>query len=107
HPTVSRSSPTQSVLPSPHDALPSSPAAIIPAALGGGGASWASVLRVVREFARTDGSLAHLYGYHFLPLHAIDARAEPAQRERLLDRKSTRLHSSHVKSSDAVFCLNK
>ncbi|MFT4267727.1 MAG: acyl-CoA dehydrogenase family protein [Xenophilus sp.] len=60
------------------------PAAIIPAALGGGGASWASVLRVVREFARTDGSLAHLYGYHFLPLHAVDARAEPAQRERLL-----------------------
>ena len=56
----------------------------IATAYGGEGASWRSVLRVVREFAKTDGSLAHLYGYHHLPLHAINARAAPAQRERLL-----------------------
>src|SRR5690606_41633730 len=29
------------------------------------------------------------------------------QRERVLDRKSTRLNSSHVKISYAVFCLKK
>src|SRR5690606_41834822 len=32
---------------------------------------------------------------------------EAAQRSRILDRKSTRLNSSHVKSSYAVFCLKK
>ncbi|MDP9898714.1 acyl-CoA dehydrogenase family protein [Variovorax ginsengisoli] len=60
------------------------PAARIGAAWGGGGASWRSVLRVVREFAKTDGSLAHLYGYHHLPLHAVIARGTPTQRDRLL-----------------------
>lgn len=58
--------------------------AAIPAEFGGAGASWRTVLRVVREFAKTDGSLAHLFGYHHLPLHAVNARAAPAQRETLL-----------------------
>ncbi|MCU4119970.1 acyl-CoA dehydrogenase family protein [Variovorax sp. N23] len=58
--------------------------AAIPAEFGGAGASWRTVLRVVREFAKTDGSLAHLFGYHHLPLHAVNARATPAQRETLL-----------------------
>src|SRR5699024_12225427 len=35
---------------------------------------------------------------HFLPLES---------RERMKDRKSTRLNSSHVSSSYAVFCLKK
>ncbi|EHP39527.1 acyl-CoA dehydrogenase [Cupriavidus basilensis OR16] len=56
----------------------------IPTAYGGGGASWLSVLRVVREFARTDGSLAHLFGYHHLPVHAVQARGTPAQQDRWL-----------------------
>ena len=56
----------------------------IPTAYGGGGASWLSLLRVVREFARTDGSLAHLFGYHHLPVHAVQARSTPAQQERWL-----------------------
>lgn len=59
-------------------------AAAIPTEFGGAGASWRTVLRVVREFAKTDGSLAHLFGYHHLPLHAVNARATPAQRESLL-----------------------
>ncbi|WP_420997129.1 acyl-CoA dehydrogenase family protein [Cupriavidus sp. 30B13] len=56
----------------------------IPAAYGGGGAPWLSLLRVVREFARTDGSLAHLFGYHHLPVHTVRARGTPAQQARLL-----------------------
>jgi len=56
----------------------------IPQAFGGGGASWQSVLQAVRELARTDGSLAHLYGYHHLPLHTVGARAAPALRAQLL-----------------------
>ncbi|MGT2428277.1 acyl-CoA dehydrogenase family protein [Cupriavidus basilensis] len=59
-------------------------AAGIPAAYGGGGASWLSLLRVVREFARTDGSLAHLFGYHHLPVHTVLARGAPEQKDRLL-----------------------
>src|SRR5207302_6982903 len=40
---------------------------------------------------------------------AVDARREGdlAERFRALDRKSTRLNSSHVKISYAVFCLKK
>jgi alkylation response protein AidB-like acyl-CoA dehydrogenase len=58
--------------------------AAIPTEHGGASASWRTVLRVVREFAKTDGSLAHLFGYHHLPLHGVNARAAPAQRESLL-----------------------
>jgi len=57
------------------------PSAQIPRQYGGGGASWLSVLRVVRELARTDGSLAHLYGYHHLPLNTVLFRASEAQKE--------------------------
>src|SRR5690349_23393878 len=41
--------------------------------------------------------------------HAIDvvARYDPDTRVRLVDRKSTRLNSSHVEISYAVFCLKK
>jgi len=60
------------------------PSAQIPLRYGGGGASWLSVLRVVREFARTDGSLAHLYGYHHLPLNTVLFRATEAQKENWL-----------------------
>ncbi|HMN78414.1 MAG TPA: acyl-CoA dehydrogenase family protein [Burkholderiaceae bacterium] len=57
--------------------------ATIPVAYGGLGATWLSVLRVVREFAKTDGSLAHLFGYHHLPIHLTAARASAEQLQRL------------------------
>jgi len=60
------------------------PSAQIPRAYGGQGAPWLSVLRAVREFAKTDGSLAHLYGYHHLPLNAVLFLGTPAQKERLV-----------------------
>ena len=60
------------------------PSAQIPVQYGGKGASWLSILRVVREFARTDGSLAHLFGYHHLPLNLVLFRGSNAQKDRLL-----------------------
>src|SRR5690554_7164032 len=51
-----------------------------------------------------DGGVAELVGQH-------RALAEPAEDEREVqlsgDRKSTRLNSSHVRTSYAVFCLKK
>lgn len=41
---------------------------LIPTEYGGEGQPWSVVLRIVREFAKTDAALAHLYGYHFLHL---------------------------------------
>lgn len=41
---------------------------LIPQEYGGEGASWSTILKIVREFAKTDGSVAHLFGYHFLNL---------------------------------------
>jgi alkylation response protein AidB-like acyl-CoA dehydrogenase len=56
----------------------------IPKTYGGHGASWLTVLRIVREFAKTDGSLAHLFGYHHLPLNLILFRGSDAQKDRWL-----------------------
>jgi alkylation response protein AidB-like acyl-CoA dehydrogenase len=36
----------------------------IPRTYGGEGQPWSAVLRVVREFAKVDGALGHLFGYH-------------------------------------------
>jgi alkylation response protein AidB-like acyl-CoA dehydrogenase len=58
--------------------------AAIPVDYGGTGASWLSILRAVREIARADGSLAHLFGYHHLPQHNVLSRATPEQQQRLL-----------------------
>src|SRR5688500_15975324 len=41
---------------------------MIPTALGGSGGDWPTLSRSVREIARVDGSLAHLFGYHHLEL---------------------------------------
>lgn len=60
------------------------PLAAIPSAYGGAGAPWLSVLRAVREIARTDGSVAHLFGYHHLPLHVVQSVGTAAQRSEWL-----------------------
>lgn len=39
---------------------------LIPKEYGGYGESWVTVLHVVRELAKVDGSIAHLFGYHTL-----------------------------------------
>jgi alkylation response protein AidB-like acyl-CoA dehydrogenase len=41
---------------------------LIPEAFGGAGERYSTALKIVREFAKVDGSLGHLFGYHFSPL---------------------------------------
>lgn len=42
------------------------PGLLLPADVGGGGLGWATALRVVREIAVADGSIAQLLGYHYV-----------------------------------------
>src|SRR2546427_6006641 len=52
--------------------------------------------------------LAVAFGIVISILHdGLSARATPTRLEAVLDRKSTRLNSSHSQSSYAVFCLKK
>ncbi|GEO26516.1 FMNH2-dependent monooxygenase [Alicyclobacillus acidoterrestris] len=53
---------------------------LIPTEYGGDGMPWSAVLRVIREFARTDAALGHLYGYHFLSLSAVHLAGTPDQK---------------------------
>lgn len=57
----------------------------IPAELGGWGASWPEVMEVVRLFARVDGSLAHVFGFHHLMLATARLFGEPGQWRPLLE----------------------
>ncbi|KAF1044556.1 acyl-CoA dehydrogenase family protein [Xylophilus sp.] len=51
----------------------------IPGEYGGDGQPWSKALRIVREFAKVDGSLAHLYGYHTGAQHAAYLRGNGRQ----------------------------
>jgi alkylation response protein AidB-like acyl-CoA dehydrogenase len=51
----------------------------IPRDFGGLGASWTQTFDVVREFARVDSSLAHVFGFHHLMLATVRLFATPAQ----------------------------
>ncbi|MFF2094323.1 acyl-CoA dehydrogenase family protein [Paenibacillus sp. NPDC058174] len=53
---------------------------LIPREYGGDGGQWSDVLGVVREFARTDAALAHVYGYHFLCLVAPHLAGSESQK---------------------------
>src|SRR5690625_1654997 len=69
--------------------------------------SFAGFVEVSEEDGRIDsdqpaiGDFSVSYGYAQSLQRMLDERA------RTLDRKSTRLNSSHVAKSDAVFCLKK
>jgi alkylation response protein AidB-like acyl-CoA dehydrogenase len=49
---------------------------------GGGGADWQTFLEVVREIAKADGSLGHLYGYHAVCATFIELFGKEAQKEK-------------------------
>ena len=51
----------------------------IPRGHGGEGASWAETQGVVRQLARADGSLAHLFGFHHLLLATVRLFGAPSQ----------------------------
>lgn len=53
----------------------------IPKEYGGYGHPWSSVLRIVREFAKVDGSISHLFGYHFHWLSSNILKGNPQQAE--------------------------
>lgn len=55
---------------------------MIPTEYGGLGATWPTTLLAVREIARADGSLAHLFGYHHLGVVTPHLIGTPEQRER-------------------------
>jgi alkylation response protein AidB-like acyl-CoA dehydrogenase len=56
----------------------------VPRAFGGQGASWDTVLRVVRRLAAADGALAHLFGFHHLQLAGIRLYGSEVQQRKLL-----------------------
>lgn len=51
----------------------------IPTRFGGLGASWSATLGVVREFAKVDSSVAHVFGFHHLMLATVRLFSRPDQ----------------------------
>lgn len=51
----------------------------IPREYGGLGASWAETLSVVRQLARADSSVAHVFAFHHLQLASVRLFGSPAQ----------------------------
>ena len=54
---------------------------LIPKAEGGYGAAWPEILGIVRQFARVDSSIAHVFGFQHLMLATIDLFGSEEQRE--------------------------
>lgn len=54
-------------------------ALVIPRQYGGLGASWRDTFEVVREVARVDSSLAHVFGFHHLMLATVRLFSSPEQ----------------------------
>lgn len=54
------------------------PALLLPREVGGSGLDWATALRVVREIAVADGSIAQLLGYHYVNSANLFWVADPA-----------------------------
>jgi alkylation response protein AidB-like acyl-CoA dehydrogenase len=51
----------------------------IPRQLGGLEANWSETFEIVREFARVDSSIAHVFGFHHLMLATVRLFAKPSQ----------------------------
>ncbi|AZF31335.1 Acyl-CoA dehydrogenase [Pseudomonas sp. R4-35-07] len=51
----------------------------IPRQYGGLGARWSETLGIVREFAKVDSSIAHVFGFHHLMLATVRLFARPDQ----------------------------
>jgi alkylation response protein AidB-like acyl-CoA dehydrogenase len=63
---------------------------VVPEALGGWGASWATALAVVRRLATADSALAHLLGFQYLMLATARLFGHEAQWSRLLSETAQR-----------------
>jgi alkylation response protein AidB-like acyl-CoA dehydrogenase len=51
----------------------------IPTRFGGLGANWSETLTIVREFAKVDSSIAHVFGFHHLMLATVRLFSRPEQ----------------------------
>jgi alkylation response protein AidB-like acyl-CoA dehydrogenase len=58
------------------------PSLLLPASIGGPDLPWSVALEVVREIARTDGSIAQLLAYHYVNAHNLVWVADDAGRSR-------------------------
>ena len=56
----------------------------IPKAYGGQSVPWSTLLRITRELAKADGSIGHLFGYHYNFINTLQVRASPEQRQKWL-----------------------
>lgn len=56
---------------------------LIPKEYGGWGAEWPTTIEVIREIAKVDGSLGHLFGYHTGSAPMIELFGSTEQKERL------------------------
>jgi alkylation response protein AidB-like acyl-CoA dehydrogenase len=50
--------------------------------LGGLGENWKTIFQIIRELAKVDGSMAHLFGYHFLCLSTVHLFGSSQQKEK-------------------------
>jgi alkylation response protein AidB-like acyl-CoA dehydrogenase len=55
---------------------------IVPQEYGGVGQTWSYTLKIVRDFAKVDSSIAHLFSYHFLGVIAPHIFGNTEQKER-------------------------
>jgi alkylation response protein AidB-like acyl-CoA dehydrogenase len=55
---------------------------IVPQEYGGLGETWTTTLKIVRDFAKVDSSIAHLFSYHFLGVVAPHIFGNSEQKER-------------------------
>lgn len=62
----------------------------LPEEYGGDGQPWSLALRIVREFAKTDSAVAHLYGYHLAVLANFNRVGTPEQKKYFLTRTAER-----------------
>jgi alkylation response protein AidB-like acyl-CoA dehydrogenase len=63
-------------------------ALLLPREYGGAGEPWSTVLRIVRSFSQVDGSLGHLFGYHYSALLSPRLRNAPEQTDALWRRSA-------------------
>lgn len=61
----------------------------IPAEYGGAGEPYSTVLRITRELSKVDGSLGHIYGYHYGPVHGARLRGTREQAADLYRRSAS------------------
>jgi alkylation response protein AidB-like acyl-CoA dehydrogenase len=62
----------------------------VPKPFGGDGASWSTILKVVRKIAAADSALAHLLGFHHLQVAGLLLYGDSIQQERFLKQTIAR-----------------